>query len=223
LFSLFPPSLASPGSPQQAPSTITHSQSHDHRRPHPRQRQNSSSYMRSSSHGHIPNYAERLSHLFPEGFLHNQHHGKDILQGKFRLSAAPTVTATEDDRVSVRALRPVSGRGYIPPDHDIASHPHHHHHSHHQSHSLSHGHFFPNTFSQLPHAVIISGLEMTSSAVQDTLLDVIRTRAVVLESSEGTDDAGTIWNLPDGFILICVCPLGDGSSRPGLQTSLVSE
>ncbi|PVG02573.1 hypothetical protein CPB86DRAFT_772754 [Serendipita vermifera] len=230
LFSLFPPSLASPASPQTAPPVAIHTQSHDHRRPHPRQRQNSSSYMRSSSHGHIPNYAERLSHLFPEGFLHNQQHGKEILQGRFRLSAAPTVTATEDDRVSVRALRPVSGRGYIPPDHDLASHSHQQHqqqhsyhpgHSHHQSHSLSHGHFFPNTYSQLPHAVIISGLETTSSAVQDTLLDVIRTRAVVLESEDGTEDGGTIWNLPDGFILICVCPLGDGSSRPGLQSSLL--
>lgn len=79
----------------------------------------------------------------------------------------------------------------------------------------------PIAHAQLAHAVVITGLESASAAVQETLWDVLRTRTVVLEQEGGA--AGNVWNLPDGFILVYVCPLGDGSSRPAIQNALVSQ
>jgi hypothetical protein len=145
----------------------------------------SSSYTRGASHN-------RLSHLNVDA-----HH-----TSKFRLSVAATITGTDDERGSIRALRPLSGRGYLPPENDVFA-------THQNSQSQQ---------IQLPHAVVITGLESASSSVQETLWDMLRTKTVVLEQ-EG--EVGNLWNLPDGFILVYVSSLGDGSSRPALQSALV--
>lgn len=168
----------------------------------PRQRQNSqlgSSMTAASAAVRSPSYTRggsynRISHLALDA-----HHPT-----KYRLSVAATITGTDDERGSIRALRPLSGRGYLPPENDMfAGHPTS------QAQQV-----------QLPHALVVSGLESASSSVQETLWDMLRTRMVVLEQ-EG--EVGNIWNLPDGFILIYVCSLGDGSSRPALQSALVSQ
>jgi hypothetical protein len=135
-------------------------------------------------------------------------------QPRYRLSVAATVD--DDDHDSVKGLRPLSGRGFSPPDTEdmfssITS----------DRDALSPGGQSQSmATAQLPHAIVISGLETASSAVQETLWDVLRTRTVVLEEADGGH--GNVWNLPDGFILVYVCPLGDGSSRPAIQNALVS-
>jgi len=147
----------------------------------------SASYVRGASHNRLP-------HLNLDA-----HH-----TSKFRLSVAATITGTDDERGSIRALRPLSGRGYLPPEHDAF---------------VTHQNSQSQQQIQLPHAVVITGLESASSSVQETLWDMLRTRTVVLEQ-EG--EVGNLWNLPDGFILVYVSSLGDGSSRPALQSALVS-
>jgi hypothetical protein len=205
LLGLFPipPSGGPAAPPSSFPNTTTLN-------PHGKRSRQNSQTGRSSSYttrggagggGHNP---ERLSHLLPPDA---QFHGR------LRLSVAATAGGTDDERGSVRALRPLSGRGYVPPD--VA----HHHHTNWQ---------LPSTNAQLSHAVVITGLESASAAVQETLWDVLRTRTVVLEQEGGGGGgagggAGNVWNLPDGFVLVYVAPLGDGSSRPAIQSALVSE
>ncbi|KIM30496.1 hypothetical protein M408DRAFT_328080 [Serendipita vermifera MAFF 305830] len=160
------------------------------------------SYTRASHHLLLP---DRLSHLLPPDASASAGGGGG---GRYRLSVAATATGgTDDERGSMRALRPLSGRGYVPPDPHIA------HDAHLQLQMPSSAHV------QLAHAVVITGLESASAAVQETLWEVLRTRTVVLEQEGGT--AGNVWNLPDGFILVYVCPLGDGSSRPAIQSALL--
>lgn len=182
-----------------------------------RPRQNS--LLALSQTGRSSSYT-RASHLFSE---HERGRDRDRFshflseQPRYRLSVAATVD--DDDQESVRGLRPLSGRGFSPPDQE----------------DLSSSYMLPSAATdtpgaqsmsmsmataQLPHAIVISGIETASNAVQETLWDVLRTRTVVLEEADG--GAGNVWNLPDGFILVYVCPLGDGSSRPALQNALVS-
>lgn len=156
---------------------------------------------RSSSYTRVPHFftdRDRVGHLASEP--------------RYRLSVAATVD--DDDRDSVKGLRPLSGRGFSPPDtEDMLPSPS-------SERDPLGGPLQSMTNAQLPHAVVISGLEVATSAVQETLWDVLRTRTVVLEEADGGH--GNVWNLPDGFILVYVCPLGDGSSRPAIQNALVS-
>lgn len=202
LAGLFPISPSPPPAPPAPPSSFPVTSPLGLTAVGKRPRQNSqpgrsSSYTRGA---HL--LPERLSHLLPPDA---QLHGS----GKLRLSVAATATGTDDERGSVRALRPLSGRGYVPPDHTS-----HHNHEHHPPNWQ-----LPSSNAQLSHAVVITGLESASAAVQETLWDVLRTRTVVLEQEGG--GAGNVWNLPDGFILVYVASLGDGSSRPAIQSALV--
>jgi len=72
---------------------------------------------------------------------------------------------------------------------------------------------------ELPHVLVISGLESTSYEVHDALLKALCDRQIVLDGPDDKD-RGT-YNLPDGFFIVCVCPAGDGRERPALHKSLL--
>lgn len=91
---------------------------------------------------------------------------------------------------------------------------------------------------EVPRALVISGLENASLSTQRSLVRVLAERRIVLEGStrdtnhreddeDGYDrkhhaeDYDGTWNLPDGFILIFVCPLNE-KDRPAIHKSLVS-
>lgn len=96
----------------------------------------------------------------------------------------------------------------------------------------------PKQLTQLPQALVMSGLEHASFSVQRTLISVLAEKRVVIEgprtnaalpnenskSPEGiagmTSEDG-IWNLPDGFIAIYVCAW-DARERPAIHKTLVS-
>lgn len=69
---------------------------------------------------------------------------------------------------------------------------------------------------QLPQALVISGLENASNSVQRALSDVLSEKRVVLE---GEEDG--VWNLPEGFITVYVCPW-NARERPAIHKTLVS-
>ena len=85
---------------------------------------------------------------------------------------------------------------------------------------------------QLPHALVISGLEYATDLTQLTFANVLSEKQVILESkhnkvaaesnnrqTEPDDDIGA-WNLPDGFITVYVCPL-NARDRPCIHKTLV--
>lgn len=83
---------------------------------------------------------------------------------------------------------------------------------------------------QLPHALVISGLEYTTDLTQRAFAKVLVERQVVLENNRlaeetnsrktETDDDYGAWNLPDGFITVYVCPL-NARERPPIHKTLV--
>lgn len=103
-----------------------------------------------------------------------------------------------------------------------------------------------SSLPRLPHALVVSKLEMAKKSVQMTLAEMLRTGTISLED-ESTDDwwdtdppegreldeeeaghedgadrgGGGTWNLPLGFVVVYVCPLGDGRERPPIHKSLV--
>lgn len=223
LLSLFPrinSSISSPVSqtPSQSPAISVPPTSFDRKArlgpPHllmtPTNR--SSSYVRGS-HGHLSvqeRNQERVS-LLADSVLPHGHTGRP------RLSVAATIAGvTDDDRGSIRGIRPASGRGFLPPDIDASSVTFAA--SQHVQ-QLSQSQNIP--VFQFPHAVVVHGLETASKAVQETLWDMLRTRSVVLDREGAPDEKGVVSNMPDGFILIYVCPLGDGISNPPILKALL--
>lgn len=82
---------------------------------------------------------------------------------------------------------------------------------------------------QLPRALVVSGLEFTGVPSQRALSEALAAKRIVLDDDdegegegEGEGDGGGVWNLPDGFFVVYVCPL-DPRERPGIHKSLVSE
>jgi hypothetical protein len=69
---------------------------------------------------------------------------------------------------------------------------------------------------ELPQALVISGLENASNAMQRALSDVLSEKRVVLE---GQEDG--VWNLPEGFITVYVCPW-NARERPAIHKTLAS-
>ena len=90
-----------------------------------------------------------------------------------------------------------------------------------------------NITPRLPHALVLSRTEKSSTLVQHALVDVLRTKRIILNDhadetenrsergKEKQTDSGSVWNLPEGFIVVCVVPTGDGCERPPLHKSLV--
>ncbi|KZS98489.1 hypothetical protein SISNIDRAFT_481222 [Sistotremastrum niveocremeum HHB9708] len=65
-----------------------------------------------------------------------------------------------------------------------------------------------------PQALVISGLEQSGRSAQEALLEV-------LTDGQATSAEGAIWTVPEDFILICICPRGDGTERPPIVKSLL--
>ncbi|KAG8788582.1 hypothetical protein FRB91_007492 [Serendipita sp. 411] len=165
----------------------------------------SSSYVRSHTQMSLQ---DRLSHvadtLLPPA------------PGKARLSTAATVTGfTDDDHGSIRGVRPISGRVFLHGDHDAASVI-----ALTATHHLVQPSFSQNSAFQFPQACIVHGLETAPKHVQETLWDILRTRSCSF-NREGDEEHGLVANMPEGFILVYVCPLGDGSSNPPLMKALL--
>ena len=86
------------------------------------------------------------------------------------------------------------------------------------------------TLSALPKAVVVSGLEHTTTPSQRALMRVLTERRVVLSGYDDDDDAMSsgrdpdsedgVWNLPEGFIMVYVCKL-DPHERPAILNGLV--
>lgn len=89
---------------------------------------------------------------------------------------------------------------------------------------------------RLPHALVISRVEKAKPSVQRAIADVLRSGRVVLspksgketwEDEEDEEDheraEETAWNLPTGFLVVYVSPMGDGTGREGtVDRNLVS-
>ncbi|KAJ7772694.1 hypothetical protein DFH07DRAFT_170594 [Mycena maculata] len=69
-----------------------------------------------------------------------------------------------------------------------------------------------------PRALVISGLENATAPSQRALSRVLAEKRVVLEDEDGDE----LWNLPDGFIMVYVCPL-DVHERPPINKSLLDK
>ncbi|KAI0049861.1 hypothetical protein FA95DRAFT_1488392 [Auriscalpium vulgare] len=76
----------------------------------------------------------------------------------------------------------------------------------------------PSSEFDLPHALVLSGLEHASIPCQRALLHTLLEQRVTLDDGIG----GKSWSLPDDFFLICVCPW-DPRERPPLQKSLLDK
>ncbi|KAG8970353.1 hypothetical protein FRC03_009626 [Tulasnella sp. 419] len=87
---------------------------------------------------------------------------------------------------------------------------------------------------RLPHALVMSHLEKGKRSVQDALNEILRLKRIVLDEEEEefgeqvpeisrrhSHTRGSIWNLPTGFMVVYVCPLGDGRERPPVQKTLL--
>lgn len=162
-------------------------------------------------------------------------------------------TSFDDDGASTKAIRPDSAYGLHietePPTPTVSSipltpllspneyPPSHYLHSPkppertHSSHS-----------PRLPHALVLSKLEIAKQSVQYALLEILQMGTIVLDPPDekecwSSDFRGVpaddghrspvsgperSWSLPQGFIVVYVCPLGDGRERPPLVKPLVS-
>ncbi|KAI0709541.1 hypothetical protein C8T65DRAFT_649053 [Cerioporus squamosus] len=87
------------------------------------------------------------------------------------------------------------------------------------------------TASALPKAVVVSGLEHTTTPSQRALMRVLTERRVVFDGcdDDGADSSGRdpdmedgVWNLPDGFVMVYVCKL-DPHERPAILNGLVDK
>ena len=79
----------------------------------------------------------------------------------------------------------------------------------------------PTSDALLPRAVVLSGLENTTSPCQHALSDTLLKKRIVLEEDE---ELGVMnrpeWVLPEDFILVLVCPW-DPRERPAIYKGLV--
>ncbi|KAK0448697.1 hypothetical protein EV421DRAFT_1705812 [Armillaria borealis] len=76
-------------------------------------------------------------------------------------------------------------------------------------------------FAQIPNAVVLSGLENASLPSQRALIKVLAEKRVILDSQEIEDEEmDGLWNLPDGFMLIYVCPMNT-RERPAIHKNLL--
>lgn len=75
---------------------------------------------------------------------------------------------------------------------------------------------------ELPQALVISGLHHASRLSQCALAQVLSEKRVVLDKNPGqiTADEDGVWNLPEGFLVIYVCPF-DSRERPAIHKTLV--
>ncbi|QRV79445.1 hypothetical protein RhiJN_07460 [Ceratobasidium sp. AG-Ba] len=72
----------------------------------------------------------------------------------------------------------------------------------------SHPHRRNTTAPRVPHALVVSQLEVASRAVQQTLVDTLRTRIIIIDSDVDENSETSIgtgrWNLPADFLVVYV-------------------
>ncbi|KAJ6498982.1 hypothetical protein C8R45DRAFT_980564 [Mycena sanguinolenta] len=73
-----------------------------------------------------------------------------------------------------------------------------------------------------PRALVISGLENATLPSQRALSRALAEKRVVLEDEDGDEVYDEVWNLPDGFIMVYVCPL-DARERPPIHKTLLDK
>ncbi|KAF7376435.1 hypothetical protein MSAN_00059100 [Mycena sanguinolenta] len=73
-----------------------------------------------------------------------------------------------------------------------------------------------------PRALVISGLENATLPSQRALSRALAEKRVILEDEDGDEDYDEVWNLPDGFIMVYVCPL-DARERPPIHKTLLDK
>ncbi|KAF8210666.1 hypothetical protein K438DRAFT_166701 [Mycena galopus ATCC 62051] len=73
-----------------------------------------------------------------------------------------------------------------------------------------------------PRALVISGLEHATLPSQRGLSRALAEKRVVLEDEDGDEDYDEVWNLPDGFIMVYVCPI-DTHERPPIHKTLLDK
>ncbi|TFK74041.1 hypothetical protein BDN72DRAFT_834044 [Pluteus cervinus] len=105
------------------------------------------------------------------------------------------------------------------------SHPHHPHNNH-ASKKRSKLNQTSVVGRELPRALVVSGLHHASTLSQCALAKVLMDKRVVLDVSEGTmkpaPEGDGVWNLPDGFIVVYVCPW-DTRERPVIHKTLLDK
>lgn len=85
---------------------------------------------------------------------------------------------------------------------------------------------------RLPRALVISGLENASTSSQRALAQVLAEKQILFDTppdgrghqvgqtDPDADEYEGVWNLPEGFIAVYVCPI-DPRERPNIHNSLV--
>ncbi|KAK7005806.1 hypothetical protein R3P38DRAFT_3039713 [Favolaschia claudopus] len=73
-----------------------------------------------------------------------------------------------------------------------------------------------------PRALVISGLENATISSQRALSKALAEKRVVLEDEDGDEAYDEVWNLPDGFIMVYVCPI-DVCERPAIHKTLLDK
>ncbi|KAJ7268660.1 hypothetical protein B0H12DRAFT_1095966 [Mycena haematopus] len=73
-----------------------------------------------------------------------------------------------------------------------------------------------------PRALVISGLENATLQSQRGLSRALAEKRVVLEDEDGDEGYDEVWNLPDGFIMVYVCPI-DARERPPIHKTLLDK
>ncbi|KAJ7680617.1 hypothetical protein DFH06DRAFT_1163700 [Mycena polygramma] len=80
-----------------------------------------------------------------------------------------------------------------------------------------------NTAAALqPRAVVLSGLENATLPSQRALSKALAEKRVVLEDEDGDDAYDEVWNLPEGFLMVFVCPI-DAHERPVINKTLLDK
>lgn len=81
---------------------------------------------------------------------------------------------------------------------------------------------------KLPHAYVVSRLERASIATQAAFSEVLRTRSVIFDDGDSSEDSiepragkGDAWNLPQGFFVVYVCGTGHGHEQAPVTQFLV--
>ncbi|KXN90782.1 hypothetical protein AN958_03436 [Leucoagaricus sp. SymC.cos] len=146
-----------------------------------------------------------------------------------RMLRASPVSPILMDPMSLSNVSPKSPIGHhVRPSAHLDTGPHHYSHSNITIHP---GNSSP---PQLPRAMVISGLENASSSSQRALAQVLADKRVSFDSprdgrsqadnrqdTDGDDFNGTC-ALPDGFIVVYVCPI-DPRERPNIHNSLLDK
>ncbi|KAJ7077321.1 hypothetical protein B0H15DRAFT_862216 [Mycena belliarum] len=73
-----------------------------------------------------------------------------------------------------------------------------------------------------PRALVLSGLENATMPSQRALARVLAEKRVVLEDEDADEGFDEVWNLPDGFLMVYVCPI-DAHERPAIHKTLLDK